>query len=189
MTPAPLLRVDGLVAGYAEPVIGPVSFTMAPGEVVGLQGANGSGKSTLLRAIAGQARCFGGHLERAAGLTLGWQLQQPVRLAEMPLSGHDYLRFAQAGGTAPPPRLAAWLPRRVDTLSGGQFQLLAVWAMLGGTADLVLLDEPTNNLDPAGEQLLTELLHALPRRRSVLLVSHERPFLEAACHRVVEIGA
>ena len=184
----PLLVASGLVAGYTAPVIGPLSFSLHPGEVVGLWGANGCGKSTLLRAIAEKARIFAGHLERPSSLTLRWQMQQPTRLDEMPLDGHDYLRFAQADRAAPPARLAPWLHRRVDTLSGGQFQLLAVWSMLGGSADLVLLDEPTNNLDPGSEQLLAEMLRSEQGHRAALVVSHERQFLEKACNRVLEIG-
>ena len=67
----PLLAADGLVTGYLEPVIGPLSFSVSPGEVVGPWGANGCGKSTLLRAIADKARIFEGNLERPPGLTLG----------------------------------------------------------------------------------------------------------------------
>ena len=184
----PLLAAEGLVTGYSEPVIGPLSFSVSPGEVVGLWGANGCGKSTLLRAIADKARIFEGNLERPPGLTLRWQMQQPVRLDEMPFNGHDYLRYAQADREAPPARLRPWLHRRIDTLSGGQFQLLAVWSILGGAADLVLLDEPTNNLDPDSEQLLAEMLRSAQGRRAALVVSHERPFLDKACNRVLEIG-
>ena len=183
----PLLATNGLVTGYAEPVIGPLSFAVEPGEVVGLWGANGSGKSTLLRAIANKTRIFEGNIERKPGLTLEWQIQQPVRLDEMPLNGHDYLRYAQAGREAPPARMIPWLDRRIDTLSGGQFQLLAVWAILGGWADLVLLDEPTNNLDPEGQQTLAEILKTEQGMRAALLVSHERSFLEQACDRVIDI--
>jgi zinc transport system ATP-binding protein len=184
-----LLVANGLVAGYAAPVIGPLSFSVGSGEVVGLWGANGCGKSTLLRAIANKARIFAGELEQRPGLSLAWQMQQPVRLDEMPLNGHDYLRYAQADREAAPTRMNSWLGRRIDTLSGGQFQLLAVWAILGGWADLVLLDEPTNNLDPAGQQMLAEILRAGQGTRAVLLVSHEHSFLEQACDRVIEIAA
>jgi ATPase subunit of ABC transporter with duplicated ATPase domains len=186
--PQPLLLASGLVAGYSQPVIGPLSFSVLPGEVVGLWGANGCGKSTLLRAIADQARIFAGSLERPPGLRLRWQMQQPVRLDEMPLNGHDYLRCAQADREQPPARLTPWLNRRVDTLSGGQFQLLAVWSMLAGSADLVLLDEPTNNLDPGSEQFLVDMLRSEQGQWAALVVSHERQFLEQACNRVLEIG-
>ncbi|MDZ7752778.1 MAG: ATP-binding cassette domain-containing protein [Gammaproteobacteria bacterium] len=185
---APLLEATDLVAGYGKPVVGPLSFTVEPGEVVGLWGANGSGKSTLLRAIAGTARVFGGRLERRPGLAVAWLAQQPVRLEEMPFSGHDYLRHAGVRDT-PPGRLAGWLDRRVDALSGGQFQLLAVWSVVGGPADLVMLDEPTNNLDPEGEAMLAGILKQERGRRTVLLVSHERGFLQEACSRVLEVGS
>jgi zinc transport system ATP-binding protein len=184
----PLLTANGLVAGYSKPVIGPLSFSIRPGEVVGLWGANGCGKSTLLRAIASRARIFEGDLERKPDLTLAWQMQQPVRLDEMPLNGQDYLRYAQSDRETPPARLTPWLHRRIDKLSGGQFQLLAVWAVLGGWSDLVLLDEPTNNLDPGGEQLLAEMLRSEQGHRAALVVSHERRFLELACSRILEVG-
>lgn len=183
-----VLRATALQAGYDGPVVGPLSFTVGPGEVVGLWGPNGSGKSTVLRAVMGSARVLGGALERAAGLTLGYQAQHPVRLDEMPFTGAEYLRYATADREPPPDRLTPWLTRRLDRLSGGQFQLLSVWAALGGRAGLVLLDEPTNNLDPAGEALLAEVLGSERGRRATLLVSHEREFLEACCNRVVEVG-
>ncbi len=148
--PESLLTIDGVVAGYTTPVIGPVSFSVMAGEVVGLWGANGCGKSTLLRTIANEARVLQGRIEHRPELMLAWQNQQPVRLDEMPLNGHDYLRYAQADREAPPKRMNPWLDQRIDTLSGGQFQLLPVWAILGGWSDLVLLDQPTNNLDPDG---------------------------------------
>jgi len=186
--PQPLLVANGLVTGYTDPVIGPLSFSIGPGEVVGLWGANGCGKSTLLRAIANKARIFEGGIEQRPGLTLAWQIQQPVRLDEMPLNGHDYLRYAQADREAAPARMNPWLDRRIDTLSGGQYQLLAVWAILGGWVDLVLLDEPTNNLDPQGQQILAEILKTEQGTRAVLLVSHEHSFLEQACDRVIDIA-
>jgi len=184
-----LLRAREVTVGYGAPVLGPLSFTVGRGEIVGLWGHNGSGKSTLLKALAGSARLFSGTLEKAAGLTLGYQAQRPTRLEEMPLRGWEYLRYAGADREPPPERLRAWLDQRIDRLSGGQFQLLNVWAILGGHADLVLLDEPTNNLDPAGEALLAAILRAEQGRRAVLLVSHERAFLDSACHRVLEVGA
>ena len=77
----------------------------------------------------------------------------------------------------------------IDALSGGQYQLLCVWAALGSGTDLVMLDEPTNNLDPPTEALLIEILAAERGRRAVLLVSHERHFLDEACSRVLTVAA
>lgn len=182
-----LLHIEKLVAGYRRPVVGPVSFSVAAGEVVGLWGANGTGKSTILNAIGHGARVFDGRIARAPGLTVAIQEQQPVRLPVMPLTGRDVVRAAGAEHSEVPTALDALLDRRIDALSGGQYQLLCVWAALGSTMDLVLLDEPTNNLDPRTEALLAEILAAERGRRAVLLVSHERRFLDAVCSRVLAV--
>ena len=184
----PLLLAEDLVVGYAGLVLGPLSFRLGAGEVVGLWGRNGSGKSTLLRAIAGQARVLAGRLVPATGLCLGWQLQSPTRLPQMPFTGREYLAFAGAADAALPQRLDALLDHRVDRFSGGQFQLLAVAAVLHGPAELVMLDEPTNSLDPETEAALVDLLRADQGDRGVLLVSHERHVLERACSRILELG-
>lgn len=189
------LTAEEVVVGYDRPVLGPVSFRVGPREVVGIWGPNGAGKSTLLRAVAGTARVLGGRLEREPGLRLAYQAQQPPRPPEVPLTAGELLAYRGAAEAEPPGRLAEWLDRRVDKLSGGQFQLLTVWANLAGGAELVLLDEPSNNLDPDSMDLLAGLLGGLSgelgagRPPGVLLVSHERAFLEQLSHRVVEVGA
>jgi zinc transport system ATP-binding protein len=185
-----LLAVEGLVAGWRKPVVGPLSFSLSRGEVVGLWGANGSGKSTLLAAIAGQARCFAGQIERMPGVEVAVQPQSPVRFAPLPVTGGELLRIAGADPDAQglPATLAALLPRRLDRVSGGQHQLLAVWAALAGPASLVLLDEPTNNLDPTHTGLLADMIASRRVDRAVLLVSHERAFLNAHCTRILALG-
>ena len=184
-----LLEVRALEAGYAMPVIGPVSLNVNTGEVVGLVGPNGSGKSTLLKAIANHVRIFKGEIWRNPDTTIAWMDQRPVRLPEMPVDGWEYLRYAEATGESPPPHLQSWLDQRVDSLSGGQFQLLRCWTALGTNAGLVLLDEPTNNLDRQSEEILAEVLNRESEQRSVLVVSHDRAFLDRVCDRVVVLGA
>jgi zinc transport system ATP-binding protein len=184
---SPLLEVADLRAGYRTPVVGPLSLAIHPGEVVGLWGANGTGKSTLLHAIARGARVFSGRIQRKPGLTLAYQEQHPVRLPAMPLTGLDLLRAAGGHRTAVPEPIAPLLGRRLDRLSGGQYQLLTVWCALAAPADLILLDEPTNNLDPEAESLLAMVLGSQRGGRTVLVVSHERAFLAAACSRVIAL--
>ena len=186
-----VLELAGLVAGWRRPVVGPVSLALARGEVVGLWGANGSGKSTLLAAIAGQARCFDGHLRLVPGVGIAVQPQAPVRLDPLPVTGRELLNVAGADPHAAglPSTLAALLPQRLDRISGGQHQLLCVWAALAGPAGLVLLDEPTNNLDPTHTAVLAEMLAHRRADRAVLLVSHERTFLDAHCSRILALDA
>lgn len=85
-----------------------------------------------------------------------------------------------------PDTLAPLLKRRIDRLSGGQYQLLWICSALATGADLVLLDEPTNNLDPANRAALIEILALERDGRGVLIVSHDHDFLERVCSRLLE---
>ena len=143
-----------LVAGYAVPVCGPVSFILGPGEILGIAGPNGCGKSTLLGAIAGGVRIFSGEIRRSPQLQVTLQTQQQPDIAGVPLSGRELLALTSASADGLPPWLAGRLDERLDQLSGGQRQYLHLWACLQAPGDAVLLDEPTNNLDrPASASL------------------------------------
>ena len=158
-----ILTLVDAVAGYAAPVSPPATLSVARGEVVGLAGSNGIGKSTLLKAVLGTARSFSGSIELLATL------------------GADRL--------PPPARLAEKLGARIDRLSGGEYQLLMLWATLAGESDLILLDEPTNNLDASHIRVAIEEIAAASARRATLVVSHDRDFLAAVCTRIVVLEA
>ena len=182
----PMLRCEGLVAGYATPTVGPLDLSLQAGEVVGIFGPNGCGKSTLLRALCGSVRIFAGTCVRGEGLRIAHLHQHGERPAELPLSGADLARAAGADPLQAPDEVSPLLTPRLDRLSGGQYQLLRVWIALAGPANLVLLDEPTNNLDPAITQRLVELLNHPSQHKAVLLVSHEHGFLDQVCTRRIE---
>ena len=184
-----LLDVTNLVAGYSEPIVGPVSFTVHDGDILGLAGPNGSGKTTVFNAIIGTARIFGGRIARRAATRVSVQRQHPVRLREMPLSGRELLRLTGAFNRPIPPTLAPLMDVRIDRISGGQFQLLQVWACLGSAADLVLLDEPTNNMDPKAIAALGDLLLEARDGRGVLVISHDHRLLQRVCTGVVDLGS
>lgn len=183
-----LLALEKVVAGYRHPVVGPVSLTVKIGEVVGLGGSNGCGKSTLLKCLSGEAKVFSGHIHRAPGLRLSVQKQHPPRLFGFPLNVREYLRLMEADRQPLPERLSGFSGLRLDSLSGGQFQLLCVWACLASPARLVLLDEPTNNLDPAGVRLLRHLLENRRPEQAVVLISHEQSFMDAITTRGVDLN-
>jgi len=184
-----MLYVQEVIAGYAVPVVGPVSFRIAPGQVIGLGGPNGAGKSTLLRAITGGANIFSGRIERQSGLTISHQWQRPELPPELALRGGEL--FALLGGDPrnPPAIIQPLMDEPLRRLSGGQYQMLHTLACLCARTDLVLMDEPTNNLDGRALAALSDLLHNLSADRAVLLVSHELQFLETHCTHLIEVGA
>jgi ATPase subunit of ABC transporter with duplicated ATPase domains len=184
-----LLSYRSVVAGYRAPVVGPQSFDVNRGEIVGLSGANGSGKSTLLAVATRGARLFDGIFNRLEGLRISVQRQHHPRIAQLPFTAGDLLRMADATRQDPPPSIAPLLAERLDHLSGGQVQLLFVWAAVGSAADLVLLDEPTNNMDPRASAALAEILGRLGPDRAAVVVSHDNAFLRQVCSRIVEVGA
>ncbi|WP_041595017.1 ATP-binding cassette domain-containing protein [Halorhodospira halophila] len=183
----PLLEVEQLQAGYAEPVVGPISLQVHPGEVIGLAGPNGSGKSTVLSVLTGRAQRFGGRVHTRSGAGIACQSQAPYQGGELPLRGDELLALMGADPGILPEPLQPLLRRRIDRLSGGQRQSLLVWSVLGHPGGLVLLDEPTNNLDARGRQLLIEGLTRLDARRGALVISHDADFIRQVCHRVVTL--
>lgn len=186
-----LLQLEEVSAGWtaARPVIGPLSLALARGEILGLTGPNGTGKSTLLAALCGNARVLGGAVRFAPGARLTLQTQAHPDVAGVPISGHELLALTGAVAAGLPPWLAPQMAGRADRLSGGQRQFLLLWACLEAPGDIVLLDEPTNNLDPAGVEYLGHTLRARAAAGAgILLISHDAGFLAAVCDRVLEVG-
>lgn len=186
----PLLRLDNVSTGWHGPILGPLSLTVHRGEVVGLSGPNGIGKSTLLAALAGTARFFAGNYWKATGLRIAYQTQQQPPLQGLPINGRELLALTGASTIGLPAWLAGTLESRLDHLSGGQRQYLALWAVLNSEADLILLDEPSNNLDLAGSQHLASAIRARAQRGAgILVVSHEAELLATACHHTIALEA
>ncbi len=182
-----LVRFHEVRAGYNQPVVGPVSFGIRPGEVLGLSGANGSGKSTLLKALTGAARVFAGTIERDPELGLAHHRQRPELPPELPLLGREMMDLLDADPGQAPALLHPLLDKPLSQFSGGQFQFLQACACLTSPARLVILDEPTNNLDGDAIEALSGLLNNIGPQRAVLLVSHEQEFLRLHCSRLVEL--
>lgn len=182
-----LLSVDELVAGYTTAVVGPVTFTIQSGQILGMAGANGVGKSTILRSITGMARIFSGRIHRSADLTVCHQWQRPELPPELALLGGELFALLGADPQNPPNSIRHLMNQPLNRMSGGQYQLLQTMACVCSHAKLILLDEPTNSLDAPALEALSGMLHQLEPSRSVLLVSHEKSFLERHCSALVEV--
>lgn len=184
-----LLRAEKLVVGWQQPATPALDLSVAAGEIIGLTGPNGVGKSTVLAALAGRAQVFSGRLELRPGLRLALQAQDVPPVLGLPLSGRELLALTGASADGLPGWLGDRLDGRLDRLSGGQRHYLSLWAILQAPADLVLLDEPTNNLDLAGVAHLTaHLRDRAAAGGGLLVVSHDAGFVETVCDRVIVLG-
>ena len=205
-----MMQVEGLVAGYGRiGVLRGTTLGVEAGSCVGILGHNGMGKTTLLRAIMGLLPCRGGRIlldgqeiqrlppHERARRGLGYVPQG--RQIFPSLTVLDNLRFAVVakGGKDGDvveevldqfPELRRLLDRPGGALSGGEQQLLALARALCGRPRLLLLDEPTEGIQPSINAAIVERIHALRRRGlSVLLVEQNLDFIEALADRILMI--
>jgi zinc transport system ATP-binding protein len=183
-----LLEVEGLSAGYARPVVGPISFSVCRGEIISVRGPNGSGKSTLLNALVGGAHIFSGTVHRRTGVRISHQQQSALPLDNVPLSGRELLALTGANAQGLPDWILPLVGKRLDRLSGGQLQFMQVWACLKAPVDIVLLDEPTNNVDPHGVRHLQTEINLMKPGHAIIVISHDAAFLDAIGTRSLNLG-
>ncbi len=202
-----VLRVSGLRKRFgAITAVDGLDLEVRAGEVHGFLGPNGAGKSTTAGMILGLIRPDAGHIE-LLGQEITAQREGIRRLigavVEAPafypfLSGRDNLRaLALAAGGVSRPGIEALLAQvglaeraadRYQTYSLGMRQRLGIAAALLTDPVLVILDEPTNGLDPAGQREVRALIPQLAREgRAVLLASHLLHEVEQVCDRVTII--
>jgi ATP-binding cassette subfamily F protein uup len=171
-----------------------VSLGVERGERVGVVGLNGGGKTTLLEVLAGRREPQSGRVSRVGGLKLAYLTQgddfpRGARIRDIVL--RDY---GAEHEWAADPRVRdvleglgiSDLERTVDGLSGGEKRRVALAATLVGEPDLVVLDEPTNHLDLEGITWLAG--HLQERRCGVVVVTHDRWFLDTVCTRTWEVA-
>ena len=206
-----MLTVEGLHAGYgAIPVLHDVSLSIVEGESVGILGHNGMGKTTLLRTLIGALRITAGRVQFAgtdvtrhaphARAALGMAYVPQGREIFPTLSAMDNLRMGlvKTGerGTATIdrlledfPRLKPLLDRAGGSLSGGEQQLLALARALAGKPRLLLLDEPTEGIQPSIIEEIAETLGSLRDRMklTIVLVEQNLEFIAAVSQRVLVI--
>jgi ATPase subunit of ABC transporter with duplicated ATPase domains len=181
-TPSGTLAASNLTKSYgADVVLDGVSLVVPPRARIGVIGPNGSGKTTLLRLLAGLEAPDVGHVERRPrSLTVGYLPQDgPVQSTDAP--EWELKRAAARIGLDVGPE------RPPDELSGGQVARAKLAALLAADYDVLLLDEPTNDLDFAGLAVLERFVTETPC--ALVIVSHDRAFLEHAVESIVEFEA
>jgi ATPase subunit of ABC transporter with duplicated ATPase domains len=165
----------------AELVLEDVSLAVPPRARIGVVGPNGSGKSTLLRVLAGVEPPEAGRVERRPpSLRVGY-LPQGATIPVSEVAPWELRRSAARLG------LGVDVERPPEELSGGELARAKLAALLASDYDVLLLDEPTNDLDFDGLALLERFV--AESRSAIVLVSHDRTFLERSVERVVEFEA
>ena len=197
---AHLLGVENLrIVVGSRTLLDGVTVGIEDGTRVGVLGPNGAGKSTFLRALSGQREIDGGRITRAADTRVailnqsdnfppGISVRQAVHgdMPEHVWASNPAVRDIHAGLLAD-----VDLAADVDTLSGGQRRRVALAHVLTQDAQVVVLDEPTNHLDVEGvDWLARHLQKRFDSARgdgALVVVTHDRWFLDAICNRVWEV--
>lgn len=174
-------------------VLTDISLSLNPGEIVTIIGPNGSGKSTLLRALLGILPPAAGSVTRTPGLRIGYVPQRLTIDRSLPLTVRRFLslptRCTDAAAAAVLTRVG--LPdvagRQMIDLSGGQFQRVLLARALLSNPQVLILDEPTQGLDQAGEAAFYRLISQVRAETGVaiLMVSHDLHVVMAASDRVI----
>jgi ATP-binding cassette subfamily F protein uup len=183
-----VIEVEGVSYGYEDkqPIIDDFSTLVMRGDKIGIIGPNGSGKTTLLRILLGKLQPVQGTVRHGVNLEIAYfdqlraQLDENKSVAENVGGGNDTILF-----NGKPRHVMGYLgdflfsPERarapVRTLSGGERNRLLLACMFTQPSNLLVLDEPTNDLDLETLELLEDLLLDYPD--TLLLVSHDRTFL------------
>lgn len=185
-----ILNIEHISKIFGEKVIfQDASFGIQEGDKVGIIGINGTGKSTLLKMIAGEEEPDSGQIIRQNGIRIAYLPQNPAfpagaTVASYALEGNsdtDWIvqsNLTKLGITE--------YEKKMEHLSGGQKRRTALAKTLAGEFDVLILDEPTNHLD---EEMISWLEDYLRSYRGVILmVTHDRYFLDRVSNRILEIS-
>jgi ATPase subunit of ABC transporter with duplicated ATPase domains len=177
-------KARALCKSYGGPaVIDDLSLGVSRGERLLVMGLNGAGKTSLLRLLAGVSPADSGAVRLGAGVRLGYYAQEHEGIR----AGLRVLDHLRVGSTATDQDLRTLLGmfglsgsvafRDAGSLSGGEKTKLALAQLVAGSCNLILLDEPTNNLDPPSRTAVAEALSRWPG--TMIVVSHDTDFVSA----------
>lgn len=190
-----LLTIKDLSKAYTDKtVFDKVDFSLEEGEKVGVIGINGTGKSTLLKIIAGIEEYDSGEYTKGSNVVINYLSQNPdfeqgITIFDYVLSvnkeAHDAHGIEGEAKTILNHLGFSDYDVKIDTLSGGQKKKVALAGALLSKNEILILDEPTNHLDNSMTEWLEEWLKAY--KGALIMVTHDRYFLDLVCNRIVEI--
>ncbi|GAB3487118.1 ABC-F family ATP-binding cassette domain-containing protein [Amycolatopsis cihanbeyliensis] len=191
-----LINLESVSKSYGvRPLLDKVSLGVGEGQRIGVVGLNGGGKTTLLEVLAGITEPDSGRVSRVGGLRLAvvtqrTDLPEGSTVGEVVLAGYaaEYEWAADSRVRSIVDGLgisALGLDTSTSALSGGERRRVALAATLVAELDLVVLDEPTNHLDVEGVRWLADHLNA--RKTALVVVTHDRWFLDTVCGRTWEV--
>ena len=173
-----------------------VSLGIGAGEVIGVVGRNGDGKTTLLRVLTGDLAPDSGRVTISNSASIGVLTQHQAgspgeTIRQVVLDGaadHTYAARADRREIVEALLAGVDLDRPIETLSGGERRRVGLVEVLLGDHDLIVLDEPTNHLDVEAIAFLASHLRSRTAAGlAMLVVSHDRWFLDAVCTRIWEV--
>ena len=171
-----------------------VTLTIHRGDKVAFVGKNGEGKSTLVKCIMGEINDFTGKLQIGHNVKIGYFAQNQAQLLDENITVFDTIDYVAQGDMRLKIRdlLGAFMfggeasDKKVKVLSGGERTRLAMIRLLLEPVNLLILDEPTNHLDMRSKDVLKDAIKAFDG--TVILVSHDREFLDGLVDKVYEFG-
>ena len=189
-----LIRLDGICVDFGgQTVLQDVQLSVNAGEIVTLIGPNGAGKTTLVRAVLGLLKPDSGTVWRQPKLRIGYMPQKLQVDASLPLSVLRFLRLVP--GVDRPRALAALeevgatqvIDSPVQSISGGELQRVLLARALLREPELLVLDEPVQGVDVAGQAELYSLITRLRDRHGcgVLMVSHDLHLVMSTTDQVI----
>lgn len=185
-----IVNIENISKIYGEKVIfDETSFGIQQGDKIGIVGINGTGKTTLLRMVSGEEVPDSGQIVRQNGLKIAFVVQNPPYDPDETVDA-----YALSGNPDTDWKVQSYLnqlgiadgTQKMGELSGGQRRRAAMAKVLAGDFDLLLLDEPTNHLDEEMIGWLEDYLRTF--RGTILMVTHDRYFLDRVTNRILEIS-
>ena len=192
---AKVITITGLEKAYGENVIfDGLNLRIDKGDRIAVVGVNGAGKSTLARIMAGTEVFQGGTVDKGINTVLGYFAQSQAEELNPANTVLEEVETAAIGNDDANPRgaLGALLfsgdeaLKKTSVLSGGEKNRVALAKMLMHPANCMILDEPTNHLDIKSKEVLQEAINLF--EGTVILVSHDRYFLDGVVNKVLEVS-